>query len=73
MFLNICPVSNSKLELNVEVSRLDFSSKVSYSETKKGSAINGYSFENTNFCPSGFPTKYDFSVSSNLSISSNVY
>ncbi len=51
------PVSKSKLELNVEVSLLDFSSKVSYSVTKNGSAINGYSFEKTNFCPRGFPTR----------------
>ena len=50
------PVSKSKFALNVEVSRLDFSNKLSYSVTINGSAINGYSFENTNFCPSGFPT-----------------
>ena len=73
MFLKNGPVSNNKLELNVDISRRDFSSKVSYSVTKNGSEINGYSFENTNFCPSGLPTKYVFSVKSNLSISSNVY
>ena len=43
------PVSKSKLELNVDISRLDFSNKLSYSVTKNGSAINGYSFKNTNF------------------------
>ena len=49
VFLKIEPVSKSKLELSVDVSFLDFSSKLSYSVTKKGSAINGYSLEKTNF------------------------
>ena len=49
-FIYIGPLSKSKFELNVVISLLEFSSSVSYSVTRNGSAIKGYSFENTNFC-----------------------
>ena len=35
------PVSNNKLELNVLISLLDLSKRVSYASTKNGSAIKG--------------------------------
>lgn len=66
-------VSNNKLLLSVVSSRLECSNKASYSVTKNGSAINGYSLLNTNFCPKIFATKYLPSIKSNFKISSNVY
>ena len=57
VLLNIVPESNSKLEFNVDISFFEFSNNGSYSSTKNGSEINGYSFAKTIFCPIDFPTK----------------
>ena len=67
------PVSKSRLVFNVDNSFLEFSNNISYSLIKKGSATKGYSEANTNFCPSGFPNKYDFSFKSKFKISSKLY
>ena len=66
-------VSNNKLLLSVVSSLLEFSNKASYSVTKNGFAINGYSLLNTIFCPKIFATRYSPSTKSNFKISSKLY
>ena len=67
------PVSSSKLLFNELISLREFSNNESYSVTKYGLAINGYSLLNTKRCPKTLATKYFLSIRSNFNISSKVY